>query len=105
MAKCLKNEMWDSAEVLRRKKISVAGAIYLVNTVLLPRALYRLKLSSASDEQIDQIQCALRKTIASKAHITAANSSILFGGYMGCGWKRWKDEVGIERLNILQAAW
>jgi hypothetical protein len=26
-----------------------------VNTVLLPRALYRLKLSSASDEQIDQI--------------------------------------------------
>ena len=51
MVKCLKNEMWDSAEVLRRKKISVAGAIYLVNTVLLPRALYRLKLSSASDEQ------------------------------------------------------
>jgi hypothetical protein len=37
-----------------------------VNTVLLPRALYRLKLSSASDEQIDQIQRALRKTIASK---------------------------------------
>ena len=73
--------------------------------MLLPRALYRLKLSSASDEQIDQIQCALRKTIASKVHITAANSSILFGGYMGCGWKRWKDEVGIERLNILQAAW
>ena len=99
MVKCLKDEMWDSAEVLRRKKISVAGAVYLVNTVLLPRALYRLKLSSASDEQIDQIQSALRKTIASKAHITAANSSILFGGYMGCGWKRWKDEVGIERLK------
>jgi hypothetical protein len=37
--------MWDSAEVLRRTKISVAGAVYLVNTVLLPRALYRLKLS------------------------------------------------------------
>jgi hypothetical protein len=29
--------------------------VYLVNTVLLPRALYRLKLSSATDEQIDQI--------------------------------------------------
>jgi hypothetical protein len=24
---------------------------------------------------------------------------------MGCGWKRWKDEVGIERLEIVQAAW
>ena len=24
---------------------------------------------------------------------------------MGCGWKRWKDEVGIERLKIVQAAW
>jgi hypothetical protein len=24
---------------------------------------------------------------------------------MGCGWKRWKDEVGIERLKIAQAAW
>ena len=57
------------------------------------------------NEQIDQIQSALRKTIASKAHISAANSSILFGGYMGCGWKRWKDEVGIERLKIVQAAW
>jgi hypothetical protein len=105
MVKCLKDEMWDSAEVLRRKKNSVAGAVYLVNTVLLPRALYRLKLSSASDEQIDQIQSALRKTIASKAHITAASSSILFGGYMGCGWKKWNDEVGIERLKIVQAAW
>ena len=89
MVKSLKDEMRDSAEVLRRKKISVAGAVYLVNTVLLPRALYRLKLSSASDEQIDQIQSALRKTIASKAHITAANSSILFGGYMG--W--WMEDV------------
>jgi hypothetical protein len=70
MVKCLKDEMWDSAEVLRRKKLSVAGAVYLVDTVLLPRALYRLKLSSsASDEQIDQIQCALRKTIAIVRHI------------------------------------
>jgi hypothetical protein len=50
MVKRLKDEMWDSVEVLRRKKISAAGAVYLVNTVLLPRALYRLKLSSASDE-------------------------------------------------------
>jgi hypothetical protein len=24
---------------------------------------------------------------------------------MGCGWKRWKDEVGIERLKIVQSAW
>jgi hypothetical protein len=69
MVKCLKDEMWGSAEVLRRKKIGVAGAVYLVNTVLLPRALYiRLKLSSVSDEQIGQIQCALRKTILLVRH-------------------------------------
>jgi hypothetical protein len=24
---------------------------------------------------------------------------------MGYGWKRWKDEVGIERLKMVQAAW
>ena len=76
----LKSEMDDAAEVLGRKKISVSGAVYLANTVLLPRALYRLKLSNAADRQIDQVQSALRKTIASKAHITAANSSILWKG-------------------------
>jgi hypothetical protein len=31
MVKSLKDEMWDSAEVLRRKNISVAGAVYLVS--------------------------------------------------------------------------
>jgi hypothetical protein len=68
--------------------------------------MYRLKLSNATDEQIDRIQSGLRRTIASKALIIiGANSSILFGGYMGCGWKRCKDEVGIERLKIVQAAW
>jgi hypothetical protein len=24
---------------------------------------------------------------------------------MGCGWKRWTDEVDIERLMAVQAAW
>jgi len=24
---------------------------------------------------------------------------------VGCGWKRWSDEAGIERLRILQLAW
>jgi hypothetical protein len=84
--------------------MSLAGAIYLSNVVLMPRVLYRLKLSNATDEQIDRIQSRPRRAIASKAPITAANSSVLFGGYMGCGWKRWKDEVGIERLKTVQAA-
>ena len=105
MVNDLRDEMNDAAEIIKRKRMLLAGAIYLSNVVLMPRALYRLKLSNATDEQIDRIQSGLRRTIASKAHITAANSSILFGGYMGCGWKRWKDEVGIERLKIVQAAW
>jgi hypothetical protein len=67
--------------------------------------MYRLKLSSATDEQIDQIQSPLRQVIAKKAHITAAHTNVLFGGYMGCGWKRWRDEPGIERPRILQIAW
>jgi hypothetical protein len=24
---------------------------------------------------------------------------------MGCGWKRWRNEAGIERLRIFQMAW
>ena len=90
MVSDLRDEMNDAAEIIKRKRMSLAGAIYLWNVVLMPRALYRLKLSNATDEQIDRIQSGLRRTIVSKAHITAANSSILFGGYMGCGWKRWK---------------
>jgi hypothetical protein len=43
--------------------------------------------------------------IAKKAHITAAHTNVLSGGYMGCGWKRWRDEAGIERLRIFQMAW
>jgi hypothetical protein len=43
--------------------------------------------------------------IAKKAYITAAHTNVLFGGYMGCGWKKWSDEAGIERLRILQLAW
>jgi uncharacterized membrane protein YidH (DUF202 family) len=31
MVKCLEDEMWDSAEVLRRKNNSVAGAVCFVN--------------------------------------------------------------------------
>jgi hypothetical protein len=92
--------------VLSRKKISLAGAIYLSNVVIMPSAMYRLKLASATDEQIDQIQSLLRQVIAKKAHITAARTNVLFGGYMmGYGWKRWRDEAGIERLRILQMAW
>jgi hypothetical protein len=67
--------------------------------------MYRLKLSSATAEQIDRIQSPLRKVIAKKAHITAAHTNVLFGGYMGCGWKKWSDEAGIKRLRILQLAW
>jgi hypothetical protein len=66
--------------------------------------MYRLKLSNATDEQIDQIQSPLRQVIAKKAHITAAHTNVLFGGYMECGWKRWRDEAGKERLRILQMA-
>ena len=41
-------EMGDAAEVLSRRKVVLAAALYLRNVVLLPQALYRLKLSHAS---------------------------------------------------------
>ena len=41
-------EMGDAAEVLSRRKVTLAAALYLCNVVLLPQALYRLKLSHAS---------------------------------------------------------
>ena len=73
--------------------------------MLLPQALYRLKLSHASSEQVERVQAAVRRVIARKAKLTAAHSDILYGGYMGCGWRRWRDEVGIERVKILAMAW
>ena len=36
-------------EIIKHKRMSLAGAIYLSNVVLMPRALYRLKLSNATD--------------------------------------------------------
>ena len=27
------------------------------------------------------------------------------GGFMGCGWRRWSDEVGLERLMATVLAW
>jgi hypothetical protein len=64
MVEQLRLQVGEAAEVLSRKKISLAGAIYLSNVVIMPSAMYRLKLlcrlSSATDEQIDQIQSPLR---------------------------------------------
>jgi hypothetical protein len=106
MAEQLHLQVGEAAEVPSCKKMSLAGAIYLSNVVSMPSALYRLKLSNASGEQIDRTQSPLRQAIAKKAHIMAAHTiNALYGGYMGCGWKRWQDEAGIERLRILQMAW
>jgi hypothetical protein len=55
MVSDLRDEMNDAAEIIKRKRMSLAGATYLSNVVLMPRALYRLKLSNATDEQIDRI--------------------------------------------------
>jgi hypothetical protein len=82
--------------VLSRKKMSLAGAICLSNVVIMPSAMYRLKLSSATGDQVDKIQSPLRQVIAKKAHITGAHTNVLFGRYMGCGWERWRDEAGID---------
>jgi hypothetical protein len=104
MVEQLRLQVGEAAEVLSRKKISLVGAIYLSNVVIMPSALYRLKLSSATDEQIDRIQSPLRQAIAKKAHITAAHTNVLYGGYIGCGWKRWRDGSGGEMKTVHKIA-
>ena len=105
MIDALTVEMADAAEVLSRRRVTLAAAMYLCNVVLLPQALYRLKLSSATMEQVDRVQGAVRRVVAKKARLSAAHSDVLFGGYMGCGWRRWRDEVGIERVKIVAMAY
>jgi hypothetical protein len=65
--------------------------------------LYRLKFSHASTAQIDRIQHSLCLLLvaAKKAGLTAAAHKVLFGGYMGCGWNRWTDEVNLERMKMM----
>ena len=93
-------EMGDAAEVLSRRKVTLAAALYLCNVVLLPQALYRLKLSHASSEQVERVQAAVRRVIARKAKLTAAHSDILYGGDMGCGgfvqWEPGLGELGLQ---------
>jgi hypothetical protein len=70
MVEQLRVQVDGAAAVLSRKKISLAGAVYLSNVVvMLPSAMCRLKLSTATALQIDRIQSPLRKVIAKKAHI------------------------------------
>jgi hypothetical protein len=52
-------------------------------------------------KQIDRIQSSLLDVAAKKAGLTAAAHKILYGGYMGCGWKKWSDEVNIERMKMV----
>jgi hypothetical protein len=37
--------------------------------------------------------------------LTAAAHKVLFGGYMGCGWKRWADAVNLERMKMMLQGW
>ena len=55
----------DAAEILR-KRVSLEGLIYLSNSVLLPSALYRLKPSHATCEQIDRVQSPVRRVLAKR---------------------------------------
>ena len=105
MVDALATEVAEAVEVMSRKRVSLEGAIYLSNVVVMPRAMYRLKLSRATSKQIDAVQASIRKVVAKKARITAAHTDVLFGGFMGCGWRKWQDEVNLERLKILITAW
>ena len=51
------------------------------------------------------MQSPVRRVLAKKAGLTSASTDVLYGGYMGCGWKRWSDEVGIAKLQMLLTAW
>ena len=70
----------DAAEILARKRVSLEGLIYLSNSVLLPSALYRLKLSHATCEQIDRVQSPVRRVLAKKAGLTSASTDVLLAG-------------------------
>jgi hypothetical protein len=106
MLEAVEAEVREEAAVLTsRKRISLAGMAYLSNTVILPRVLYKLKFSHANVKQIDKIQSSLLDAAANKAGLTAAAHKVLYGGYMGCGWKKWYDEVNIERLKMVLQGW
>jgi hypothetical protein len=46
MVEQLRLQVDEAAAILSRKKISLAGALYLSNVVVMPSAMYRLKLST-----------------------------------------------------------
>jgi hypothetical protein len=76
MVEQLRLQVDEAAAILSRKMLSLAGAIYLSNVVVMPSAMCRLKLSTAKALQIDCIQSPLRKVVAKKAHIAAAHTKM-----------------------------
>ena len=61
MVDALAREVAEAAEIMSRKRISLEGAVYLSNVVIMPRAMYRLKLSRATAKQIDAVQASMRR--------------------------------------------
>jgi hypothetical protein len=104
----LRLQVDEAAAILSRKKISLAGAIYLSNVVVMPSAVYRLKFSTATTLQIDRIQIPLRKVIAKMVHITAAHTTVLLSSVVDTWDAGGRGGVVklpvIERLRILQLA-
>jgi hypothetical protein len=54
----------------------------------------------ANVKQTHRTQPSLLGVAAKKAGLIAAAHKVLYGGYMGCGWKIWPDEVDIERMKM-----
>jgi hypothetical protein len=108
MVEQLRLQVDEAAAVLSRKKISLAGQeLFASRTLWLcpaPCIVSRYPLPPPYKWVVSRDPSG-RSLQRRHIYITAAHTHVLFGGYMGYGWKKWSDEAGIERLRILQLAW
>ncbi|GBB94376.1 hypothetical protein RclHR1_23430001 [Rhizophagus clarus] len=87
---------------IRRKHITHAQAIYIVNTILLPRLEYRLKITIWEDGKYEEIFRPVMKEVKYKTRLPSnCHDNILLHSAQGKLKNLWRNQVGAQITEFL----
>ncbi|GBB85062.1 hypothetical protein RclHR1_11630004 [Rhizophagus clarus] len=100
----VKKEISTIVMTIRRKYITHVQAIYIVNTVLLPRLEYRLNTTIWEDGKYEKIFRPVMKEVKHKTRFPSnCHDNILFYSAQGKLKNLWRNQVGAQITEFLVA--
>ncbi|GES89606.1 Down syndrome cell adhesion molecule-like protein Dscam2 [Rhizophagus clarus] len=100
----VKKEISTILGAIRRKHITHAQAIYIVNAVLLPRLEYRLKTTIWEEKKYEEIFRPVMKVIKHKARLPAnCHDNILLHSAQGKLKNLWRNQLAAQITEFLVA--